>query len=228
MKSDKQIIKNLVSLNKNIFKNNLTILNFGNASYLNRINQKLFIKGSGFNTEDVKTNNISVLKFKNNKFYPMNKIKPSVDTVIHFSVYSALSDINFVAHTHSTFATVLAQLEIEPDCAGTTHADFFHKTVPLSSKLKNYNNINYEKEIGNSIINRLKKEKYTPPGMLIRNHGLIAWGKSARETLDNLIAIEKICELYYLGKLLKKKKIPKKLHNLHFFRKHGKDKRYGQ
>ena len=52
-------------LNKNIYRNNLTILNFGNASYLDRINHKLYIKGTGFNTEDVNENNISVLKIKN-------------------------------------------------------------------------------------------------------------------------------------------------------------------
>ena len=228
MKSDKKIIKNVMLLNKNIYRNNLTILNFGNASYLDRINHKLYIKGTGFNTEDVNENNISVLKIKNNVLKPINKIKPSVDTIIHYSIYRALPKINFVAHTHSTFATVLAQLNLEPECSGTTHADFFYKNIPLSLKLKNFNNNNYEKEIGNSITNRIKKEKYTPPGMLIRSHGLIAWGKTAKETLDNLIAIEKICELFYLGRLIKSGKITKKLHDLHFFRKHGKYKRYGQ
>jgi len=228
VKSDKKIIKNVMLLNKNIYRNNLTILNFGNASYLDRINQKLYIKGTGFNTEDVNENNISVLKIKNNVLKPINKIKPSVDTIIHYSIYRALPKINFVAHTHSTFATVLAQLNLEPECSGTTHADFFYKNIPLSLRLKNFNNNNYEKEIGNSITNRIKKEKYIPPGMLIRSHGLIAWGKTAKETLDNLIAIEKICELFYLGRLIKNGKITKKLHDLHFFRKHGKNKRYGQ
>ena len=228
MKSDKKIIKNVVMLNKNIYRNNLTILNFGNASYLDRASQKLYIKGTGFNTEDVNKKNISVLKIKNNIFNPINKIKPSVDTIIHYSIYRAIPKINFVAHTHSTFATVLAQLNLEPECVGTTHADFFYKNVPLSLKLKKFNNSNYEKEIGDSITNRIKREKYLPPGILIRSHGVIAWGKTAKETLDNLIAIEKICELFYLSKLIKKKKIPIKLHNLHFFRKHGKKKRYGQ
>ena len=53
MKSDKKIIKDVVFLNKNIFKNNLTILNFGNASYFDRLKDKIYIKGTGFNTEDV-------------------------------------------------------------------------------------------------------------------------------------------------------------------------------
>jgi|TARA_B110000503_G_scaffold81753_1_gene124923 L-ribulose-5-phosphate 4-epimerase len=228
MKSDKKIIKDVVFLNRNIFKNNLTILNFGNASYFDRPKDKIYIKGTGFNTEDVNEKNISILKIKNKKLHLINRIKSSVDTIIHQSIYNTLPKINFIAHTHSTFATVLAQLNIEPECVGTTHADFFYKNVPLSLKLKNYHNKNYEKEIGNSITGRIKMEKYTPPGMLIRSHGVIAWGTTAKETLENLIAIEKICELFYLSKLIKKKKIPKKLHYLHFFRKHGKNKRYGQ
>lgn len=228
MKLNKKIIKELVILNKNIFKNNLTILNFGNASYLDRANQAIYIKGTGFNTKDVSSEKISILRIKNNKFYPVNKVKPSVDTIIHYSIYKALPKIKFIAHTHSTFATVLAQSNVEPLCLGTTHADFFYKNIPLSMKLKNFNHSNYEKEIGNSIVNRIKKEKYTPPGILIRDHGLIAWGTTSKQTLENLIAIEKICELFYFSQLVKKKKISKKLHYLHFFRKHGKNKRYGQ
>lgn len=228
MKSDKKIIKNVVQLNRNIFKKNLTILNFGNGSYFDRYNKKIYIKGTGFNTEDVNEKNISILKVTNKKIHLINKVKSSVDTIIHHCIYSSLPKINFIAHTHSTYATVLAQLNIEPECVGTTHADFFYKKVPLSLNLKNYNDDNYEKEIGNSITNRIKMEKYIPPGMLIRSHGVIAWGATSKETLENLIAIEKICELFYLCKLIKKKKITKKLHNLHFFRKHGKNKRYGQ
>jgi|TARA_B110000977_G_C11088756_1_gene495882 L-ribulose-5-phosphate 4-epimerase len=228
MTSNKNIIKELVKLNKSIFINNLTILNFGNASHFDRIKKKLYIKGTGFNTEKVNNKRISVLKLVDNKFNLINKIKPSVDTPIHHSIYRALPKVNFIAHTHSTYATVLAQLSIEPECIGTTHADFFYEKIPLSGVLKNYNSKNYEIKIGNSIISRIKTEKYTPPGILIRNHGVIAWGKTSNETLDNLIAIEKICEFYYLSKLIKLKKIPKKLHHLHFFRKHGKNKTYGQ
>ena len=95
MKLNKKIIKELVTLNKNIFKNNLTILNFGNASYLDRANQAIYIKGTGFNTKDVSSEKISILRIKNNKFYPVNKVKPSVDTIIHYSIYRALPKIKF-------------------------------------------------------------------------------------------------------------------------------------
>jgi len=228
MISDKKIIKEVANLNKEIYQNKLSILNFGNAGFIDRKKQKIYIKGTGFDTKDINENKISIVGIKKNKIVRLNKIKPSVDVSIYLSIIKKFKKIKFIAHSHSTFATILAQLNLEPECVGTTHADFFYDKVPLSLKIDNINNKNYENKIANSIIERIRIEKFFPPGILIRNHGAMVWADTAKKTLNNLIAIEKICELYYYSKLVGCKKISKELHHLHYFRKNGKNKYYGQ
>ena len=99
----------------------------------------------------------------------------------------------------------------------------------LSEKIYKVNKIRYEYQLGRSIINRLKKIKKYNPGILLRDHGLVAWGKNEQEAINNLIAIEFICRVYYKTKLLTKKpKISKSVHKFHFERKHGKKSYYGQ
>ena len=65
----------------------------------------------------------------------MNKIKPSVDTLTHIYLYLNLKNVFSIIHTHSKYATILAQSNVEPECLGTTHADYFSGKIPLSKKI---------------------------------------------------------------------------------------------
>jgi L-ribulose-5-phosphate 4-epimerase len=230
MKNRNYLLNQVVILNKDLHKFNLTFLNFGNASAIDRKNKLIYIKGSGFETANLKSNQIATLKYNDKDlFFNKSKVKPSVDTKTHFYLYRQIKEISFIVHTHSLFATIMAQAHIEPHCIGTTHADFFSNTIPLSLPIKHPTIHNYEIEVGKSIIERLKKEKFLPPGILLRDHGIVAWGKSAKNAINNLIAIEKICQIYYYSQALKfKKPLPKALHSLHFYRKNGYNNFYGQ
>lgn len=62
-----KIINKIVLVSRKIFKNKLTILDFGNVSYLDRNKELLFIKGSGFESENLNSQQISVLALKKKK-----------------------------------------------------------------------------------------------------------------------------------------------------------------
>ena len=230
LKKFKKEINFVIKLNKLITKNKLTVLNFGNASYYSRKSKKLFIKGSGFDTDKLDKDKISICEFKNNKLINLTKnTKPSVDTWTHYFIYKNFTNINYIIHSHPFYSTVLAQAEIEPECLGTTHADYFKNSIPLSHKIFKVAK-NYELQIGKTIVNALKLKKIKrPPGILARNHGLFAWGKNIEDTINNAVAIEYICKLYYHTKILSpKNKIAKNLSNFHFDRKNSVGKYYGQ
>ena len=230
LKKLKKEIKSVIKLNKLISKNSLTVLNFGNASYYCRKTNKIFIKGSGFETAKLDEKKISICEIKKNKINNFTKnIKPSVDTWTHYFIYKKIKSANFIIHSHPTYSTVLAQAEIEPECLGTTHADYFRNSIPLSQKIIRMEK-NYELQIGKTIIETLKSKKIkNAPGILARNHGLYAWGETLEKTINNAVAIEYICKLYYLTKALDgKKKISKNLKNFHFDRKNSSKKYYGQ
>ena len=229
MKFKKKLIETL-KLNIQLLKSSLQINSFGNASI--RHNNLCLIKPSGVNLELTKFLDISVVDIKSGKI--LSGKKPSVDLDIHLSVYKNFKDINSIIHTHSLYATSWAQSGRSIPCYGTTHADYYPKEIPItdSVSIKNLKN-NYEAEIGNTIIKKLKKIKAKAtdiPGVLIANHGVVAWGNTGKSAMENAIAIEFIAKLAFNSELIKKnvKKLPNAIHKKHYNRKHGKNSYYGQ
>ena len=216
-------------INTEIYKNNLSILNFGNASILDKKRENIFIKASGVYTKLCKRNDIVKVNLKNPKKLLPKSLKPSVDTAMHIELYKNLKNINCIIHAHSQYATILAQANVEPKCLGTTHADYFYDMIPLSKKINKLDELNYEHQLGRSIIFRLKKYKKYCPGILLRDHGLVAWGANDKEAINNLIAIEFISKIYYKTSLIiNKPKINNSVKNFHYKRKHGIKSYYGQ
>ena len=225
-------IKKALILNQSIHKNKLSLLNFGNGSVIDRNKNIVYIKASGILPGKINSKNIVGVKILNNNFYKViyNKnLTPSVDLNFHIRIYNYLKNINSIIHVHSCFGTILSQLKIEPRCIGTTHADFYNKSIPLSLEFKLPNKNKYDENIFLSIKKRLKKEKSLPPGILLRSHGVLSWGKDIDKTIENSVAIEFISKLYYHSILIKKNiSIDKNLVNFHYYRKNGKNKKYGQ
>ena len=90
----------------------------------------------------------------------------------------------------------------------------------------------YEKNIGKSIINKLKILNLNPkycPGILVANHGVFSWGINVDQCIKNMELIEFLAETAFLTKKLNDvKKISNTLISKHFDRKHGKKAYYGQ
>ena len=63
------------------------------------------------------------------------KLRPSSDLPTHLVLYRAFPQIGGVVHTHSRHATAWAQAGREIPCFGTTHADYFHGSVPVTEPL---------------------------------------------------------------------------------------------
>ena len=124
-------------INTEIYKNNLTILNFGNASIIDKKKKFIYIKASGIFTKLCKKSDIVKVNLHNSKNKTIKKLlKPSVDTDIHKELYKYLKKVGCIIHTHSEYSTIIAQSNIEPKCYGTTHADYFYDKIPLIKKIK--------------------------------------------------------------------------------------------
>ena len=226
-KKDLQI--RTLKINKKIYSEGYSILNFGNASILDQKRETFFIKASGSDIETCVLKNMVEVNLKKFRSDKKKQIKPSVDTIIHLELYKYLKNVNCTIHTHSEYSTIISQSNIEPECFGTTHADYFYGKIPISDKIRIVDKKNYEFQVAQSITKKLKRLKNYCPGILLRDHGLFTWGKTEKDAFNNLVAIEYICKLYFKTKyLIKKPKISKSLSNFHFSRKHGKNKYYGQ
>jgi len=229
MRFKKQLIETL-KLNIKLLNSGLQINSFGNASI--RYNGLCFIKPSGVDLKLIKFSDISVVDIKSGKI--LSGKKPSVDLNIHLSVYKNFKDINSITHTHSLYATSWAQSGRSIPCYGTTHADYYPKEIPITESINKKNlKKNYEVEIGNTILKKLKKIETRAvdiPGILVLNHGVLSWGNTPKIAIENAIAIEFIAQLAFNSEIINKnlKKIPNDLHKKHYDRKHGKNSYYGQ
>ena len=227
----KLIQKNCHVANINLAKSSLVIRSFGNIS--SRIDDKYFtIKPSGANLNILKHTDYPIIRISDNKIIK-GKLNPSTDTPTHCLLYKKYPEIGGIAHTHSKFATAWSQAKKSIPILGTTHADYSQKNIQVTNPLKKTQIIkNYEKNIGNSIIDCLKKSKIKPlecPGILVANHAPFSFGINANQAFKNAEILEYIAELAYLSlQINSKSKIDINLIKKHFFRKHGPTSYYGQ
>ena len=227
----KLIQKNCHVANVSLAKSSLVIHSFGNIS--SRIDDKYFtIKPSGANLNILKHTDYPIIRISDNKIIK-GKLNPSTDTPTHCLLYKKYREIGGIAHTHSKFATAWSQAKKSIPILGTTHADYSQKNIQVTNPLKKNQIIkNYEKNIGNSIIDCLKKSKIKPlecPGILVANHAPFSFGINANQAFKNAEILEYIAELAYLSlQINSKSKIDINLIKKHIFRKHGPSSYYGQ
>ena len=227
----KLIQKNCHIANVSLAKSSLVIHSFGNIS--SRIDDKYFtIKPSGANLNILKHTDYPIIRISDNKIIK-GKLNPSTDTPTHCLLYKKYPEIGGIAHTHSKFATAWSQAKKSIPILGTTHADYSQKNIQVTNPLKKNQVIkNYEKNIGNSIIDCLKKSKIKPlecPGILVANHAPFSFGINANQAFKNAEILEYLAELAYLSlQINSKSKIDINLIKKHFFRKHGPSSYYGQ
>ena len=162
-------------------------------------------------------------------------MKPSVDTAIHLEIYKAFPEIKSIIHSHSKFATSWAQALTPIPILGTTHADYFLSDIPLARQLKPNELMEYEKNLGQTVVDYYQKYKINPlniPAILLPSHGVMVFSDSPQRTLECAIVLEEIAEMaFYTKKInpsIEPTNLSEELYTKHFERKNGINKYYGQ
>ncbi|HNT33810.1 MAG TPA: L-ribulose-5-phosphate 4-epimerase AraD [bacterium] len=211
----------------------LVTLTWGNVSGADRDQGVMAIKPSGVPYDRLQPEDIVVLSIKSGEVLE-GSLSPSSDTPTHLVLYRVFPGIGAVVHTHSKYATGWAQAGLEIPCLGTTHADHFRGSVPVTRPLRNDEVENdYEKNTGMVIFERFRDSEINPneiPAVLVNAHGPFVWGKSLDSAIENAITLEYVAECALLSTALNPNAIPisKVLLKKHFGRKNGKDAYYGQ
>lgn len=160
-------------------------------------------------------------------------LRPSSDTPTHVCLYRAFPGLRGVAHTHSTYGTAWAQARRALPCYGTTHADNFRGTIPVTDDLTPEEvAAGYERETGNVIV-RAFSHGLSPlevPGVLVAGHAPFTWGHSPAHAVENSIVLEQCARMALFTEQVNPAAVPLPLHlqDKHFLRKHGAGAYYGQ
>jgi len=226
----KQLKQKVLQANKDLVKYNLVTLTWGNVSGIDRKKNLVVIKPSGVEYNKLKIEDMVVVDLEGKVVE--GKFKPSSDTPTHIELYKHFENIGGITHSHSMYATIFAEGCKEIPCYGTTHADHFYGSVPVTRFLTEKEvEENYELNTGKIIVERFKDlDPGSTPGVLLAGHAPFTWGKNPDESVRNNLILERIAQMAYLAKLVNPelKALPEYIIKKHNSRKHGPDAYYGQ
>ena len=211
-------------------KHNLVLFTRGNVSEYDREAGVIAIKPSGVEYDVMKAEDIVIVDIDGNKVE--GALKPSSDLDTHLEIYRNFPDVNGVVHTHSTWATTMAQNGQEIPAFGTTQGDYFYGTIPCTRAMTDAEIKGaYELETGKVIVETFKdKDPNAIPGVLVFNHGPFAWGKDAFDAVHNITVLEQVANMAWHNLVLNPNLQPmsQTILDKHYLRKHGANAYYGQ
>lgn len=228
----KKIKETVFEANLELVKRNLVIYTWGNVSVIDREKEIVIIKPRGIEYALLTSEDMSVTDMDGNLIE--GRLLPSVDLDIHLALYKNFPKIGAIAHTHSTYATAWAQARRDIPAYGTTHGDHFYGDIPCTRDMAPCDvKGNYEKNIGNIIVDTFIERKINPMemfGVLVAGHGPFTWGKDAESAVENSVILEELSRMAYLTETIAVR--PKHLESFildkHFHRKHGADSYFYQ
>jgi L-ribulose-5-phosphate 4-epimerase len=216
--------------NQEIPKRGLAIYTFGNVSAFDRDRGVLAIKPSGVAYENLTVDDLVVLDLEGKLVE--GKLRPSSDTPTHLVLYRAWKGINGIVHTHSGYATGWAQARLPIPIYGTTHADHLAEDVPCTAVMSDEAvERDYEVETGNQILECFaNRNPLATPMVLVAGHGVFTWGETPEKAVYNATVLEELARMAFVTRTLRPEaaRLPERLIQKHFERKHGKNAYYGQ
>ena len=128
-----QLKERVFKANLELPKHGLVIFTWGNVSEYDREAGVIAIKPSGIDYDKLTADDIVIVDIDGNKVE--GALKPSSDLDTHLEIYRNFKDVNGVVHTHSLWATTMAQQGQEIPAFGTTQGDYFYGTIPCTREM---------------------------------------------------------------------------------------------
>ena len=229
-----QLKRKVFQANMELPKQHLVLFTWGNVSGIDPERKHLVIKPSGVPYERLRPEDMVVVDIASGKVVE-GSLAPSCDTPTHLVLARAFPEIGGIVHTHSTWATILAQAGSGIPAIGTTHADYFYGTIPCTRSLtKEEIEKDYEEETGKVIVETFRKlhlDSAQIPAVLVHSHGPFSWGRDPQEAVYHAAVLEQCAMMAYHDLMLTDGRIPpmdQHLLDKHFLRQHGAHAYYGQ
>lgn len=225
-----QLRQRVSQANLDLVAHGLVIGTWGNVSGIDRAAGLVAIKPSGVPYSELTAERVVVTDLEGRTV--AGGLRPSSDLQTHLELYRRWPAIGGVAHTHSTAAVGFAQACRPLPCLGTTHADHFCGTVPVTRGMTPVETAaNYELNTGRVIVETFAQtDPLDIPAVLVASHGPFTWGLTPEAAVWNSVALEAVCRMALDTWALAPAAGPISAHLLgrHFRRKHGPAAYYGQ
>lgn len=227
-----ELKKSVCEVNLDLVNKGVVIYTWGNVSGISDDRKYMVIKPSGVEYDGMSPEDMVVVDIETGECVE-GKWKPSSDTKTHLELYRRYREIKGIVHTHSVNAVAFAQAGMAIPALGTTHADYFYGDIPCTRELTRQEVMEgYETNTGKVIIETVDNGGYDPmaiPGIVVKNHGPFAWGKSPANAVYNAVVMEKVAEMDLKTLVLNPdSSMAQYVLDKHYMRKHGPNAYYGQ
>ena len=225
-----ELRKSVLDANFELYDSGLVISTFGNVSAIDREQGVVAIKPSGVSYKAMNTSDIVVTDLDGTIID--GDMRPSSDLDTHIELYKSFKAIGAIVHTHSFYATAWAQSGRAIPAMGTTHADYFNGTIPVTRQLTDAEiRDDYVRNTGRVIAEALgNNDPLAIPAALVNDHGPFCWGVDAADAVHHAEMLEAVARVAFHSRQVSQEslEISAALLDRHFQRKHGKAATYGQ
>jgi ribulose-5-phosphate 4-epimerase/fuculose-1-phosphate aldolase len=115
----------------------------------------------------------------------LGRVNPAGFTV-HSAIHGGLEEAHCVMHTHTTAGVAVACLK-----GGLSQSNFYSAQLHDMVAYHDFEGITIHAEEAP----RLLKSIGTRPAVILRNHGLLAWGRTVPQTFAILWTLQRACEI---------------------------------
>ena len=231
-----ELKESVLQANLELPRRGLVVYTWGNVSGVDRERGLMVIKPSGVSYEAMKASDMVVVSLETGEKVE-GALNPSSDTPTHVVLYREFPEAGGIVHTHSRWATTLAQAGRDLPPLGTTHADHFYGAVPCTRAMRREEIEgvpgHYEWETGHVIVEAFRERGIDPacvPAALVRSHGPFTWGRTPAKAVENAVVLEELAFMAWHDLALDPDlpDMPRALLDKHYLRKHGAGAYYGQ
>ena len=189
----KKLREDVLRAAKKLREYNLIVMAGGTVAARDPKTGYIVITPSGMEYDDLLWDDMCVIDIELNKIE--GKRKFSVASDMFTEIFKARPDINAVAHSHSKYATAFACIKREIPVITTTHGNLVGGPVPCTSWIHpDPHTPEYLADIVKTMGNGYACN--------IRNHGLLACGRTVDEAIENLITCEVSAEVTFIAEQL--------------------------
>ena len=182
MINEQELRQQIIDACKFLQEKNLIARTWGNVSA--RLNDKQFIiTPSGLSYDLTKPEDLVIVNIEDCS-YDETQRKPSSEKKVHASAYKLRSDVNFIVHTHQHYASAICAEEKDVTLPNGTFVPCARYGMPSTGKLQK----NCEEAFKNNPSSNI---------FLMAKHGVVTFGKTKEEALDNAVTLEKECETLF-------------------------------
>lgn len=183
--------KKLADVGLQLLKEGFISGSSGNLSIRIPNEEKIVITPSNVKYEMINPNDILVLNFDGNVL--IGDRNPSVEKIMHLTIYKNRPDVGAIIHSHGVYSTILSLLDLNLPPVVEEFVPYIGGEV----KVADYGEAGSE-EIAENAIKALGDLN----AVILSNHGNICCGSHIEGALDVLKMLERTAKIYIFAKLL--------------------------